>query len=98
MGHFTDLLRDNIEAARYLKGEARLPDLFKMSEAELAELAQECDLFRGPQLSDHLDCQAVLMQSAESLLRLFRISAPERDKEQDACDDQSGFGPVGPVA
>jgi len=90
VGHFADLLSDRLEVRRRLTEGHPLPDLGKTTEGDLAGLAQECDLFRGVQQSDRIECQMVLMQSDESPLRFFRISAPERDDEQ-LGEDQKGL-------
>ena len=82
VGHFADLLSDRLEVRRRLMKGHPLPDLGKTTEGDLAELAQECDLFRSAQQTDFLECRMVLMRSSENALRFFRISAPERDGEQ----------------
>ena len=79
--HFVNLLSDREEARSWLREGRELPKIDKMTESQLAVLAQEGDLFR----SDQDDCQMVVMQCHEEPLRFFRVGASERDAEP--CDE-----------
>jgi hypothetical protein len=81
--HFVNLLSDREEARAWLREGRELPNIDRMTESQLAVLAQEGDLFR----SDQDDCRMVVMQSHEDPLRFFRVSASERDAEPGDKDE-----------